>query len=94
MGFAESKALVRVVAANGALQDVVVEPPEVFSKDRLDEWSKTFPYEYGFEKKAGLEYFSSQHALSRLERHEFQARCLCCGHVVAADSNEPPHGLR
>jgi hypothetical protein len=62
-GLAESKALVRVVATNGALQDVVIEPPEIFSKDRLDEWSKTFPYDYGFAKSDSNIFHPSMRSL-------------------------------
>lgn len=40
--------LVRISAQDGELQAVVVEDEHVFSKSNLTEWSKTFPYDYGF----------------------------------------------
>ncbi|MEL0587561.1 MAG: hypothetical protein AAES65_22245 [Candidatus Thiodiazotropha sp. (ex. Lucinoma kazani)] len=44
----DDERLVRVSAQGGELQPVVVEDEQVFSQARLAEWSKTFPYAYGF----------------------------------------------
>jgi hypothetical protein len=63
MALAESNALVRVMARDGALGDVVVEPAEIFSKDRLDAWSRQFPYNYGFERPDSNVFHTSMRGL-------------------------------
>ena len=64
MGLSESKALVHVIARNGTLGDVVVEPPDIFSKDRLDTWSRQFPYSYGFERSDSNIFHTSMRGLA------------------------------
>jgi hypothetical protein len=47
MGLSATGHLVRVAAKSGVLGPAVREDLEVFSKVRLQEWSKRFPYSYG-----------------------------------------------
>jgi tetratricopeptide (TPR) repeat protein len=64
MGLSATGHLVRVTAKNGVLEPAIREDFEVFSKARLHEWSKRFPYGYGDVPEIDNLFYTSLRRLS------------------------------
>lgn len=59
----EQDRLVRITAKDGVLQPTVVEDESVFSVRRLSEWSKTYPFAYGFDSDDPNVFYTSTRGL-------------------------------
>jgi hypothetical protein len=55
--------LVRITAKDGVLQPTVVEDESIFSAGRLLEWSKTYPFAYGFDSDDPNVFYTSTREL-------------------------------
>jgi hypothetical protein len=55
--------LVRITAEGGVMQPTVVEDESVFSTRRLSEWSKTYPFAYGFDSDDPNLFYTSTRGL-------------------------------
>ena len=55
--------LIRCIAQKGQLTPPVRESPEIFSEDRLRQWSEEFPFRYGVDEKTPNIFYTSTEGL-------------------------------
>ena len=63
MGVSAAGGLIRVTAKDGVLGPSVSDNSTAFSKTRLAEWAKEFPYAYGMVSPTDNTFYTSMHAL-------------------------------